>query len=105
MKIPKWLSISLVSCLCLCSAACGRDRQLVRTEVAEVETAAWVQLDPELTADVPEPPPPETRKNESISDWIDAMRWGYGQLRTKLCEIRQLQPDAPREKCDTFTHR
>lgn len=82
----------LLASLTLSLTACAGKRA-VKPEIVEVRVPVYVRLEPEMTAQVPEPllkSGPVT--NEDLADWGDALKAALKQANGKLRRIEALQP-------------
>lgn len=95
----------MLACLLLSLTSCS-GQPIVRTETVEVPVPVLTPLDPDLTAQIPEPAPPPracvdpvakraTVCNPDLADYVDAVRaWGRSGY-AKLARILELQPEPP----------
>lgn len=97
----------LLLCAALFLTGCNTGKVVTRTEMVEVPRRQYVDLPPELTADVPEPAKPSpacvvdgkpTLCNKQLLDWIDALRAALGLSNDGRRVIRELQAKAKAQK-------
>lgn len=87
------LGVALLSLSALLTGCACEPTVVTETRTVRVEVPAYVALDAELTASVPEPHLPDGRfPNDEVADFIARLKAALRQANDQLGRIRGLQP-------------